>query len=167
MIKMDTIRNYSLTIQKTYIIHLSMAAIQQSFLQQTAMEVEVEVEEVDLIKVNLVHILPAAVVVIPQAVIWVARVHPAHLVQVVVVLAMIIAHITQALIMAQLRLTPIPTHMETITINRLNISSKHHSSSINSSHRSNNNNSNQIKINITKVAGTLTITNTNTTLHQF
>lgn len=57
MIKMDTIRNYSLTIQKTYIIHLSMVAIQQSFLQQAAMEVEVEAEEVDQIKTNLGMIL--------------------------------------------------------------------------------------------------------------
>lgn len=60
MIKMDTIRNYSLTIQKTYITHLSMVAIQQSFLQQAAMEVEaeeVEAEEVDQIKGNLGMIL--------------------------------------------------------------------------------------------------------------
>lgn len=57
MIKMDTIRNYSLTIQKTYITHLSMVAIQQSFLQQAAMEVEVEAEEVDQIKTNLGMIL--------------------------------------------------------------------------------------------------------------
>lgn len=55
MIKMDTIRNYSLTIQKTYITHLSMVAIQQSFLQQAAMEVEAE--EVDQIKANLGMIL--------------------------------------------------------------------------------------------------------------
>lgn len=63
-----------------------------------------------IIFLHTVHNLPAAVVVIPQAAIQVARVHPAHLVQVVMVMAMIIAHITQALIMVQLRLTPIPTH---------------------------------------------------------
>lgn len=55
MIKMDTIRNYSLTIQKTYITHLSMVAIQQSFLQQAAMEMEAE--EVDQIRANLGMIL--------------------------------------------------------------------------------------------------------------
>lgn len=60
---------------------------------------------------HTVHILPAAVVVIPRVAIQVARVHPAHLVQVVIVMTMIIAHIIQALIMVQLRLTTIPTHM--------------------------------------------------------